>query len=637
MGSEEVLKGIDSGEDAETAFGVLQWKRLFSPPAFPAAPVEEGVGKEDGNMGCQLRKSELRLRTQEYWGKRPGYECYYECYIHELLGRELQHANSQPDGAERLRGVGKPVHTLALTVGESFEPLLQVVCVLRPRRVVLILNAYYGDTPGRDHGEDLTQLMVKLASVADLPEEMRPELKDKNFDLVVLPQDTPTQVFRALRQAMQKPEAQPPEGQTNVVDITGAKKSMVVGAFLYAAHSGLPITYVDFDEYDTQWGKPYGYTCRIGEIANPYETFHLRDWEQVRRLYESYSFRNARALLGEAASAQNAGTGILGAMSQTLDSGGSEPLFDQNDVERVQRLASLLEMYEAWENGDYATAKKIKESFQPLLPDDVVPWSIDELGDVWPAVTSAPDARTAADALLRAHLALKQGSSKPADSLFAQPVQLLAYVCDELAKIERLITKNEDYRSAYLRAAGLEEFLLKARLCTSWLNGALSVTVGSAPPVAYNALSASDQAKGFAAIVSHSSADTMRDTLRRKQALELRHAKMNVELSSSAPSLDDYWKGKALDFDTFLSSWSNPGFSRLRGEAIHTHLYIPHSIADAALALVRAAVEEFKTKWLQHFYPGVLANAIDRRVEAPSWARLCEVCELNFLPPRLRQ
>ncbi|MFN3982300.1 MAG: hypothetical protein ACK4SA_18135, partial [Caldilinea sp.] len=408
-----MLKGIDSGEDAETAFGVLQWKRLFSPPAFPAAPVEEGVGKEDGNMGCQLRKSELRLRTQEYWGKRPG----YECYIHELLGRELQHAASQTDGAERLRGVGQPVHTLALTVGESFEPLLQVVCVLRPRRVVLILNSYYGDTPGRDRGEDLTQLMVKLANVADLPEEMRPELKDKDFDLVVLPQDTPTQVFRALRQAMQKPEAQPPKGQTNVVDITGAKKSMVVGAFLYAAHSGLPITYVDFDEYDTQWGKPYGYTCRIGEIANPYEAFHLRDWEQVRRLYESYSFRNARALLGEAASGGNSGTGILGAMSQTLDGGGGEPLFDQNDVERVKHLASLLEMYEAWENGDYSSAKSLKDRFDPSLPSDVVPWSIDELGDVWPAVTSAPDARTAADALLRAHLALKQGSSQPAGSL----------------------------------------------------------------------------------------------------------------------------------------------------------------------------------------------------------------------------
>lgn len=292
-------------------------------------------------------KTNLKNRTQQYWEKKPG----YECYIHGLLVGELQEAGKDP---ARLRGVGKPVHTLALTVGESFEPLLQVACVLRPKRVVLILNSFYSGTPGCDHGEDLKELMVKLAGIADLPEKMHPELREGDFDLVELKKDTPTQVFRALRQAMQKPEAQPPKGHTNVVDITGAKKSMVVGAFLYAAHSGLPITYVDFDEYDAQWGRPYGYTCRIGEIANPYEAFHLRDWEQVRRLYESYSFRNARALLGEPASAENARTGILGAMSQTLDGGGDEPLFDQSDVERVKRLASFFAMYEAWENGDYA-------------------------------------------------------------------------------------------------------------------------------------------------------------------------------------------------------------------------------------------------------------------------------------------
>ena len=184
--------------------------------------------KEAHAMGCQLTKSALKERTQEYWDKKPG----YDCYINELLGRELQHAASQPDGATRLRGVGKPVHTLALTVGESFEPLLQVVCVLRPKRVVLILNAFYGDTPGSDRGVDLKQLMLKLSQVSDLPKGMRPELHSGNFDLVELTKDTPTQVFRALRQAMQKPEAQPPEGSTNAVDITG-------GVHLFLGRSSL--------------------------------------------------------------------------------------------------------------------------------------------------------------------------------------------------------------------------------------------------------------------------------------------------------------------------------------------------------------------------------------------------------------
>ncbi len=596
--------------------------------------------KEAHAMGCQLTKSALNGRTQEYWDQKPG----YDCYINELLGRELQEASKDPT---RLRGVGKPVHTLALTVGESFEPLLQVVCVLRPKRVVLILNRHYGvalnRVSGSVQGKKLQDLIKQLHKVADIPDDIRPALiDDEKIVPRVLKQDTPTCVFRVLHEEMQKLEAQPSEAQpsedfTNVVDITGAKKSMVVGAFLYAAHSGLPITYVDFDEYDTQRGKPYGYTCRIGEIANPYEAFHLRDWEQVRRLYESYSFRNARTLLGEPAAGGNSGTGILGAMSRTLGGDGGEPLFDQNDIERVMRLASLLEMYEAWENGDYAAAKRLRDSFNPPLPSEVVPWSVEELGDVWPTTTGASDARTAADTLLGAHLALKQGASKPSDSLFAQPARLLTYVHDELAKIERLITRNEDYRSAYLRAAGLEEFLLKARLCMSWLNGVLSVMVGGGSPVASNTLSASDQANGFGAIVSHSSADTMRDTLRRKQSLKLQHVRMTVELGSSAPNFGDYWKGKTLDFDAFVSSWGNPGFSRLRGEAIHTHLYIPRSIAEAALDLIRAAVTEFEANWLEHFHQGTLGSMADKLVEAPSWAQLCKVCELTFLPPRLRQ
>jgi hypothetical protein len=90
-----------------------------------------------GEMTTRLTKQGLKERTQEYWKEKPG----FEVYINELLGRELQ-AISQPNGSTRVRGAGKPVHTLALTVGESFEPLLQVICVLRPRRVVLILNQF---------------------------------------------------------------------------------------------------------------------------------------------------------------------------------------------------------------------------------------------------------------------------------------------------------------------------------------------------------------------------------------------------------------------------------------------------------------------------------------------------------------
>ena len=585
-----------------------------------------------------LSKTNLKQRTEEYWEKHKG---DYDCYIEELLGRELTYAQSHPltDGTVRLHRLNEDVHTLALTVGESFEPLLQVTCVLKPKRVLLILNSFYGDTPGGDHGGTLKRLMKKLSQVADLPDGMQPSLGDGDFDLVTLDADTPTQVFQALRDALQK--AKPPAGYLNAVDITGAKKSMVVGAFLYAAHSGLPITYVDFDSnaYNSHWGKPYGYCCRIGKIADPYEAFGLRDWEQVRQQYSSYNFRSARALLDKPKNEGIPDVGIMQMMSTTLDEGKKgRSLYEQTDINKVARLAKVMEMYEAWENGDYAFAQTLIKQFNPSLPQDVVPWGITELGDIWPSAAGIADAGIAADHLLSAHLDLKQGKSQSTDSIFGQPVRLLAYTRDEVAKIDRLVTRNEDYRSAFLRSAGLEDFLLKARLCLCWLAGVLDVGVGNNPLVAVNTLITTDQTRGFIAMSGHSSADAMRNTLRRKQSLSFdRKVGMQVQLSANAPTLDEYWKGKSLDFDAFSSSWGNPGFTRLRGEAIHTHLYIPKHVAEAALELVRAAVHEFETKWLEHFHPGTLNLAENKLVEVPPWHRLCEACGLEFLPPRLRE
>ncbi len=591
-------------------------------------------------MTGKLYKTLIKERTEEYWEQHKD---DYGCYVEELIGRELTcaHNHRLDDRTPRLRPLDKPVHTLALTVGESFEPLLQVTCVLRPKRVVLILNSFYGGTPGRDHGNSLKRLMVKLANAPGLPDDLRPSLREGDFDLKELDADTPTHVFRALRDAMQKPEAQPKEGFVNAVDITGAKKSMVVGAFLYAAHSGLPITYVDFDEYSSDWGRPYGYTCKIGQIRNPYEAFRLREWEQVRQLYNSYNFRGARTLLGKARDGDEPGSGIIGAMSDTLDSFEKDKsLYEESDIEKAKRLAQAMEMYEAWENGDYVRAKTLLDGFVPSLPPDTAPLGITELGGDWPSASAITDPTDAAKCLLTAHLDLKQGEPDPSDSIFGKPSLLLAYVRDEIAKIERLSIKNEDYRSAFLRAAGLEEFLLKARLCLCWLNGKLEVVVDKKLPVLSVKLNSEDHRRGFRVVVGHSGGDGMRDTLRRKKELSLtlqKRGDVQVSLSVCAPQLGEYWKHKALDFDVFLSDRGNPGFTRLRGEAIHTHLYIPKHVAEAAIELVRAAVDEFEVNWLNCFHPEVLHQAEGKSVEAPPWRRLYEVFDLGFLPPKLRE
>ncbi len=535
-------------------------------------------------MSCQLTKTDLRGQTQQYWEKRPG----YNCYIKELLGRELQHVKSLSDGSERLRGVGKPVHTLALTVGESFEPLLQVVCVLRPKRVVLILNSFYGDTPGSDHGEDLKQFMVRLSQPDVLPEEWRPGLQAADFDLVELGSDTPTQVFRALRKAMQEQKAEPPEGHTNAVDITGAKKSMVVGAFLYAAHSGLPITYVDFDKYDTQWGKPYGYTCRIGEIANPYEAFRLRDWEQVRRLYASYNFRNARALLGKARDGDVPGVGIMGTMSNALNEDREgRSLYEQVDVDKVARLAEIMEMYEAWDSGNFSKAKELAGN----IPESVTPSAVTILGANWPVVSGGST------------------QSWPTD-IYADASRLEAYAYDELKRIERLIDIYQDFRSAFLRSGGLSEVLVAARIVALIVDSSVKSTflsaLGERTPGAE---------KMFKALLSPAGQSISLNDLGLRNA-----PKESVTVSQP---MKDWWCstthfGSPTGWETFLDRRN-----------VLTHRYVAVS-EDLAKDALRFAVANFED------LIGSRLESLALKAEAVTWNELCGILQLDFLPPQLR-
>ena len=67
--------------------------------------------------------------------------------------------------------------------------------------------------------------------------------------LLNLTPDRPDAVFQGLCEHV-LPDRQ--AGKRVIVDVTGAKKSMVAGAFLFAAYADMPISYVDFDEYDEE-------------------------------------------------------------------------------------------------------------------------------------------------------------------------------------------------------------------------------------------------------------------------------------------------------------------------------------------------------------------------------------------------
>jgi len=537
----------------------------------------------------RLTKTNLKDRTIEYWEYRRRYQDDHDCYVDELLGRELNYARTHPldDGTPRLRQLDKPVHTLALTVGESFEPLLQVTCVLRPKRVVLILNSFYGGTPGKDHGGTLKGLMTRLTQVPDLPGDMHPSLSDADFDPIELEADTPTHVFRALRDAIQKPAALPPAGYENAVDITGAKKSMVVGAFLYAAHSGLPITYVDSDSdaFNSDWGKPYGYACKIGGLADPYELFGLRNWERVRQLYNRYNFRDAVELIAGAPGRSEAGIREL--MSRNLESEEEKlKLYNPQDMFKIDQMLNILKMYEAWDSGDFQGAMQLAGT----LPEKIVPSSVTILGGSWPTISHT------------------NTTTWPTD-IYTDTKKLIVYAFDELKRIERLIQHNQDFRSAFLRAGGLSEVLMTARVVALIVDPA--ARSGFLTALAERTPTAE---RTFTALLKPTGTSFALNDLGVRNSPRASVTVINP--------MADWWR--ATKYFGGVTGWES--FLDLRNVLTHRYVAVSEELARDALCFAKAN--------LRNFIGAPLKN-LPFSAQAVDWAELCRLLEFDFLPPNL--
>ncbi len=359
-------------------------------------------------MNATMDKTTLERKTRQYWKEydHNNPKPHLEWYVKNLLPVEMNHV-SLPD---------KSYEILVLLVGFSIEPLLQAVYAYKPRKVILIVSQRYGQQPGKNWGNMVKDLIKKLPKP---PKEVEVE------DPVVV-QANPQEVFRALLREVRQTKGV-------VIDITGAKKNMVAGAFLYAAIADVPVSYVDFadDAYDPKWGKPYGYGAQIGTLDNPYAKFALRDWERVRDLYRRYKFKDARQLLvGESSTENNT---ILATMKEYLP----------DSVHAIRTLEKILYCYELWDAGLYneaaEQAAKVKKEIKEFQP----PTAVERLNGKW---FRTEEAR------------FKGGWSH------LEMADLQAYVYDELERIKRLLTFNRDYRSVFLRAGSLNEVVMTIRM-----------------------------------------------------------------------------------------------------------------------------------------------------------------------------
>ncbi len=537
-------------------------------------------------------------------------------YIQNVLPLELECARSDEDEPRRLPSQDKQGGVLVLLVGFSIDPLLQAICAYKPNEVILVLNSRYSEPPegwtGQEFGNYIASFFPQLASNHLINNQI--SRNNGNVEFVILDRDHPADVFRKLREVL-IPRLH--GGERLVLDITGGKKSMVTGAFLFGAFAGVDISYVDFDEYDPQNRVPRGYTCRIGILPNPYETFRLRDWDRVRELYERYLFRNAATLLDE----------IIPSM---------RGWFSEDEVNASKLLRKVMKMYEYWDNGDHCGALKMYESIRNQLKASLqLPTAVWILGedDYWP---HSEDAET-----LLAQLKKLEYGEDGRPSLYLSVKKLLVYAYDELAKVERLIEHNEDYRSALLRAVGLTEVLLRARLLILIHTGKVEIAIKpekSTSPDYQLLTDAPSEVTDWRQIIVERVIEqqSVYPFIRALQyradgsADERRPTKLRCTKGTSPNQEENEFLLRRTSEAPLLSGDVLLGKeTKLRNKAIHTYLSVPENIARRALDIVRKSVNEFAKKWAVL----IMKEKVEVQTELVGWTELCRACGITFLPP----
>ncbi|MCA9874424.1 MAG: hypothetical protein KC441_12235 [Anaerolineales bacterium] len=359
--------------------------------------------------------NDLRHMTQIYWqllaeGNRQE---AMEFYLRQakLYGEPIENSllECEMGWAKEQNDLPQPhlQTTLVILVGDSFEPLLQSIWAYNPTKLVPVVNEYYGDKDekstahktGQAQWDDLRDWITMLLQKTGRKQFLVP----KEPAMVT---DNPTEIFEHLRQKLQDDLSD--TGTRVVIDITGAKKTMVTGAFLLAAYSKTEINYIDVGEYDDQ-KRPFGFSCEFSTVANPLNDLFLQSWDRVKRHYRRYDFDGALASLPDAASLPGDG---------------------------LKQLRHYLEIYDLWENGRLYEAKEKADGLSKNVPA-----TVSLLGSYWP----------------------KPGASRLNSKFFEDPMNIILFAEDELRRAKRL-QQHGLAKAAFTKAYALYETLLTARI-----------------------------------------------------------------------------------------------------------------------------------------------------------------------------
>ncbi len=476
----------------------------------------------------------IKNATESYWilsqnGEPDIYLKEYVCTKKDGLDKKSL-LEAEVSLARENNGItAKQCNTLVLLVGFSLEPLLQSVFVHKPTKIVLLLNeeGYMGEE-WQVFAKHLIKAIGHL-SVDDFDGRKVQLLGEKSQVKTGYPtKGDPASVFKTLVNVLHNED-------DVVIDITGGKKSMVTGAFMYAAYAGARISYVDFEEYNPEKRRPYGFGCKIGELTNPYEKFALHEWELVRTLYKRYQFRDARdLLLGP----------ILGIMENILP----------ETMKPIKCLGAFLDYYEKWDFGDFRGAKQASNT----LVSFIQPSAVEELGDTWYEFSD------------------RDFCNKP-EGFYGNQIAVNVYVCDELERIRRLIEYKQDYRSAFLRASGVCEIIMISRI----------VRLVTNPTERDNLLDALNEVTPNASKVFKAMTYPEKSQIDVKKDIYFKNAP-SIIISRPYP-MTAWWK------DTTMFNADNGWeiFLTKRNELAHKYFSVPREWAENALNFSQANFEDF--------------------------------------------
>ncbi len=556
------------------------------------------------------KEKELRNLTEnDYWSeiKNAGdiFTLLQDYYLGEdidLFRQEkewIKNNLTAPNGNSRLPEYQRP-DILVLLVGFSIEPLLQTIWAYKPqKKIVLILNEQYGydssENPNPIRGEQFGQNVKHLIEL----------LYQKHMDGLPCPEierrppiSEAADVSPVFKMLLELDEIRL---STNlIIDITGGKKRMVAEAFLYAAYTKANISYVDFDDeaYDVASRRPYGFRCQIGLLPNPYEAFAIRDWEEVKKHYNTYNFQAARQALEQ--------------LETNLQKAGFNNYFE----EAIPKLKAMFECYTLWDSGNFNEAKKRADDIKRAGWNTEFPSAVEILGkDRWWFEVTDTELRN------------------PPSDFYEDTDKFRAYVCDEIERMGRLIG-NANYRSAFLRAAGLNEVILVARLARLVTNSTnrqilLDDLVNNTPTgrTMFRALTLPSRTT---ITISHNQPRQQGND--QVQFYRKHNGRTSPRIQVTLTQSMNRWWQKTSNFNHPNKGWND--FIRIRDKVAHAYFAVTEGLAQDAREFVKANFEDFldpQDKVSLNSYKK-MHNITTSKLD---WKSLCQQCGLDKLPPTL--